>query len=87
MKDQAQAPGVLARMRMFAKAMAYNIMRKRFKQGTPATRHKRVHDRADGPNSRTSFHMLRRSVNKGFRCFLEEHPHIHPRSDRDPGHN
>ena len=87
MKDQAQAPGVLARMRMFAEAMAYNIMRKRFKQGTPATRHKRVHDRADGPNSSTSFHMLRRSVNKGFVHGVADKPHILPRSDRDPGHN
>ena len=66
MKDQAQAPGALARMRMFAEAMVYNIMRKRFKQGTPPKRHRHVHDRADGPNSRTSLHMLRRSVNMGY---------------------
>lgn len=35
-------------------------------RGTPPRWHRHTHDRADGPNSNTSLHMLRRSVNKGY---------------------
>ena len=66
MTDTDAMKTAFTRARMFAEAMVYNIMRKRFKQGTPPKRHRHVHDRADGPNSRTSLHMLRRSVNMGY---------------------
>jgi hypothetical protein len=53
----------------------YRLAQQRFTQGTPARRHKHVHDRADdGPNSRTSLHMLRRSVNLGYTWVPPEQP-------------
>jgi hypothetical protein len=56
--------------------LALRIRDTQFRRATPPRMHMRIHDRADGPNGRTSIHMLVRSVNKGFRCALPESPHL-----------
>ena len=73
---------MMTRAQMFAAAIAYRIQQNRMFRGTPARRHKHVHDRVDGPASRTSLHMLRRSINLGFTGGLPVQPHVLPRSKR-----
>jgi hypothetical protein len=57
---------LLGQAAMFAALMVERIQAHQFRHGTPPRSRMHVHDRADGPNSRTSIHMLVRSVNKGY---------------------
>ena len=68
----------------FAQMLAMKIRnaQNQFRPGTAPRHRMRVHDRADGPNSRTSIHMLVRSVNKGYSFRTGDGPHIHPRHKR-----
>lgn len=56
-------------------ALMQRIQAAQFRHGTPARAKMHVHDRADGPNSRTSIHMLVRACNAGYKCMLPENPH------------
>ena len=60
--------GLMTVAAAFAQQLAAKIRasQNQFRPGTAPRRHFRFHDRSDGPNSRTSIHMLTRSVNKGF---------------------
>ena len=62
---------LLSQAAMFAALMVQRIQAAQFRHGTPARSRMRAHDREDGPNSRTSIHMLVRSINKGFKYLPE----------------
>ena len=53
-------------------AMKIRAAQNQFRPGTAPRLRMNVHNREDGPNSRTSLHMLRRSVNKGFNHLPDE---------------
>ena len=58
-----------------AMRMVQGILAAQFRHGTPARSRMRTHDRKDGPNSRTSIHMLVRAVNAGYDYGAVEKPH------------
>lgn len=66
---------LLTQAAQFAALMVQRIQMAQFRHGTPARRAKHIHDRSDGPASRTSIHMLVRSVNLGYKCPLPENLH------------
>jgi hypothetical protein len=66
---------LLTQAAQFAALMVQRIQMAQFRHGTPARSRMRVHDRSDGPNSRTSIHMLIRACNAGYKCEIPEKPH------------
>jgi hypothetical protein len=64
----------------FAQMLAMKIRnsQNQFRPGTAPRLARHVHDRSTGPNSRTSIHMLVRSVNMGYSFRTGDGPHIHP---------
>jgi hypothetical protein len=63
---------LLTQAAQFAALMVQRIQAAQFRHGTPARARMHIHDRATGPDSRTSIHMLVRSVTEGYSYLPDE---------------
>jgi hypothetical protein len=63
---------LLTQAAQFAALMVQRIQMAQFRHGTPPRAKMHIHDRATGPDSRTSVHMLVRAVNAGFNYLPDE---------------